>query len=63
MTESAVSILKAFEALSPEDRRELTAEIVKRAVPEGDDLDRDLYFMTEELFQRYDRDEAEDGRP
>jgi hypothetical protein len=58
MTEAACNLLGAFEALAPADRRELLAEMLRRAATDGDDLEHDLLLTADEVFHGYDAEEA-----
>ena len=63
MSEAARALLEAFEALSPSDQKELTVEILRRAVPDKDTLEGDLLAAADELFRGYDAEEAARGGP
>lgn len=56
MTEAARSLIDAFHALPPDDRREVLAELFRRS--EADDLDQDLLTAADQLFRGYDAEEA-----
>ncbi len=62
MTEAARALLATFETLSSSDQQELTAEILRRVVPD-DGLEEDLLSAADELFQGYDAEEAARGGP
>ncbi len=58
MTEAARNLMAAFDALSPAEQHEVTAEILRRSAA-GDDLpDAALQELAAELFRGYDAEEA-----
>ena len=63
MTIQAHEILKSFDMLPEVDKRELTAEIIKRSLSlEQPPLtDEQLVDAAEELFLELDRNEADDA--
>jgi hypothetical protein len=63
MTEAANQILGAFDALSPDDRREVAATLLRRVLDEAPDevSDEGLVEAAEQLFLEMDAAEAEDG--
>jgi hypothetical protein len=64
MTEAANEILGAFDALPPDDRREVAAALLRRVLDEapGDISDDALVVAAEGLFLELDADEARDGK-
>jgi hypothetical protein len=63
MTEAVRTVLAAFDALSPAERQEVTAEILRRAATDGDTLEADMLAAADELFRGYDAEEAARGGP
>lgn len=59
MTEAAREVLTSFDALSPADREEVTAAILRRVASSGPLSEEALHEVADELFRGYD---AEDGR-
>ena len=65
MTESVQDLLASFDRLSPVEQVMVTREIARRmkqAQNEGALLDEDeLNFLTDQMFQMYDREEERNG--
>lgn len=59
MTDSARTILAAFDALPPADQLDVAAEIVRRVAPAGLFPDKVLAEIADVLFRSYDAEEAE----
>ena len=63
MTTSATEVLQAFEALTPAEQQEVTAEILRRAVPGGDLPEATRHELAVELFRMYDAEEDARAAP
>ncbi|MEX0715715.1 MAG: hypothetical protein WD066_03975 [Planctomycetaceae bacterium] len=63
MTSAAIDLLSAFERLSPSEKQEVTAEILRRSPLPGELSDAALHELADELFQAYDAEEAADAGP
>lgn len=59
MTTAAHELLKAFDALSPTERKAVANEILRRTVSEGDLPTAALDELADEIFRCYDAEEAE----
>jgi hypothetical protein len=58
VTSSARDLLAAFDALPPEEQRQVAAEILRRTAPAGDLPDAAFEELAAELFRGYDAEEA-----
>lgn len=63
MTATARNVLAAFDALPPEEQRQVAAEILRRTAPAGDLPDAALDELAAELFRGYDAEEAARAHP
>lgn len=65
MTDSANQLLNAFDALSPDDRREVAAAVLRRVLVEAptEVSDEALVMAAEELFLELDAAEDDRGEP
>ncbi len=61
MTEAARELLLTFDALSPTDRAEVTAAILRRAGSTEDFSEDAMHELACELFRSYDAEEAAHG--
>jgi hypothetical protein len=61
MTTAARDVLKAFDTLSPAEQQEVTVEILRRAVSEGELPPEAFDELADELFRSYDAEEAARG--
>jgi hypothetical protein len=59
MTKAARELLTAFEALSPSDQQQVTAEILRRTTASPDLPEAALEELAGELFRSYDSEEAD----
>lgn len=57
MTQTALDVLTAFEALAPADQHRVAAEILRRS-PAGELSEAALHELADELFLSYDAEEA-----
>lgn len=63
MTEIVRNLLRTFDALSPAEQHEMTAEILRRCAP-GEDLpNAALDGLAAELFRSYDAEEDARAAP
>jgi hypothetical protein len=58
MTTAARDLLSTFDDLSPADQKEVAAEILRRAMGDGDVSDASWTELAAELFRSYDAEEA-----
>jgi hypothetical protein len=63
MTEIVRDLLRAFNALSPEEQKQMTAEILRRCVPDEGLPDAALDELAAELFRSYDAEEDTRAAP
>jgi hypothetical protein len=63
MTAPAREVMAAFDALSPEEQREVTCEILRRSAGADDIPEAALHELADELFRSYDAEEAARGAP
>lgn len=65
MTDPANHLLNAFDALPPEDRREVAAAVLRRVLDEApaEVSDEALVMAAEELFLQLDAAEEDHGEP
>jgi predicted nucleic acid-binding protein len=65
MTDPANQLLNAFDALPPDDRREVAAAVLRRVLDEApaEFSDEALVTAAEELFLQRDAAEGEHGEP
>jgi hypothetical protein len=61
MTTAAQHLLQAFEALDPAERREVAAEILRRAAGSGDMASGAYEEAAAEVFRGYDAEESAGG--
>lgn len=63
MTANAREVLQAFQALPPEEQRQVMIEILRNG-PDQDELsESELNQLADELFCRYDAEEAARAHP
>ena len=58
MTAPAREVMAAFDALSPEEQREVTCEILRRSAGADDIPEAALHELADERFRGYDAEEA-----
>jgi hypothetical protein len=58
MTATARELLAAFETLSPTEKHQVAAEILRRSAPDDDLPEAALAELADELFRSYDAEEA-----
>ena len=60
MTEGAKGVLEAYEALSPEERASVLAELMRRAAQSDHDVptEKELVESADQVFLEYDRSES-----
>jgi hypothetical protein len=63
MSTTARELLSAFEALSPADQHQVTAEILRRSAGADDLPDTAFDELAAELFRGYDAEEAARAQP
>lgn len=65
MTDPANQLLNAFDALPPDDRREVAAAVLRRVLVEApaEVSDQALVMAAEELFLELDAAEDDRGKP
>ncbi len=61
MTTAAQDVLRAFSALTPGEQQQVAAAILRQSLPDGDLPTRALDELADELFCRYDAEEAARG--
>lgn len=63
MTETVRDLLRAFDALSPEEQKQMAAEILRRCIPDEGLSDAALDELATELFRGYDAEEDARAAP
>lgn len=63
MTENVRDLLRAFDALSPDEQRQMAMEILRRYVPDESLPDAALDELAAELFRSYDAEEDARAAP
>jgi hypothetical protein len=63
MIGTAQELLAAFDALPPAEKKQVTAEILRRSCSEGDLPESALDELAAELFRSYDAEEAARADP
>jgi hypothetical protein len=60
MTEGANGVLEAYEALSPEERASVLAELMRRVAQSDHDVptEKELVESADQVFLEYDRSES-----
>lgn len=58
MIANAQEFLKAFDALPPEEKKQVTVELLRRSSGEGDMPESAFDELAAELFRGYDAEEA-----
>jgi hypothetical protein len=63
MSTSARNLLAAFDALPPDEQRQVAVEILRRTAPADDIPEAALDELAAELFRGYDAEEAARAEP
>jgi hypothetical protein len=63
MTETVRDLIRAFDALSPNEQKQMAAEILRRCTADESLPDAALDELTAELFRSYDTEEEARAAP
>lgn len=63
MTDTVRDLLQAFDALSPDEQKQMAVEILRRCVPDESLPDAALDELAADLFRSYDAEEDARAAP